>query len=538
MNVDVRWGDLLVIALYFGGITLAGLWFAKRNKSTEDYFLGGRNFPGWAIGLSMVGTSISSVSFLGYPADAYKTTYLRLLPGLTLPLGVLVASYIFLPFFRRGNITSAYEYLEGRFGPGTRLYGAIIFIIQQLVRVGMILWLLSVLINTLTGLSVENSILLAGLFVSFYTIVGGFEAVIWTDVVQTIVLFAGGLFALFYIGWKLDGGIMEIINVGLADNKFSLAEGIVDKETGKMTVAENDWSPTLMRKTALMLVFYGLFNWLMEYSSNQNVVQRYCASKSIKEARKAMWVCVAASLPIWTFFMFLGTALYAYYQANPDPEAFSMLTGVHHESGEAVKAEGILPYFSLKVLPVGIAGLVMAAAMAAAMSSLDSSINAVATVSVVDIYRRHLVKDKSDEHYLKVARVIAIICAFIMLGVAMIWAKYDGETLQDTNTIIASITMGGLFGLFFLGFVTKWGDDRAVLGGVLATVSFSLWMVFKKMELFGMSADTFPPIDQYYTGIIGNIIMFLVGFFLGGLIPKRNRDLTNLTVWTQKDQPQ
>ena len=535
--MEIRWGDLAVIVVYFLGITMAGLWFARRNKSTEDYFLGGRNFPGWAIGLSMVGTSISSVSFLGYPADAYKTTFLRLLPAMTLPLGVLIASIVFLPFFRRGKITSAYEYLEGRFGPGARVYGALIFITQQLVRIGMILWLLSVLIYTLTGLSVEMSIIIAGVFVSFYTIVGGFEAVIWTDVVQTIVLFAGGVFALVFICMNLDGGIMEIFKVGMEHNKFSLAEGLVNPDTGVMTVKENKWNLTLYEKTAMMLLIYGLFNWLMEYSSNQNIIQRYCASKSAKEARKAMWVCVAASIPIWTFFMFLGTALYVYYQANPDPHAVSMYLG-HGWTGEAVKAEGILPHFSLRVLPMGIAGLVMAAAMAAAMSSLDSSLNAISTVFVVDIYRRHLVKEKDDAHYLKVAKIVAIICAFIMLGVAMIWAKYDGETLQDTNTIIASITMGGLFGLFFLGFITKWGDDRAVFGGVIATVSFSLLMVCKQMGFLGLSDDSFPAIDQYYTGIVGNVIMFLVGFFLGGLFPrKKGRDLTNLTVWTQDKIP-
>jgi SSS family solute:Na+ symporter len=271
-----------------------------------------------------------------------------------------------------------------------------------------------------------------------------------------------------------------------------------------------------------MMLLVGLTNWLTEYSSNQNTVQRYCASKSIREARKAMWVCVCASVPIWAFFMFLGTSLYVFFQVFPDGNAAAMLSG-------AKKPEQILPFFIMSQLPPGITGLVSAAALAAAMSSLDSSINAISTVGIVDVYRRHLVKGRHDRHYLRVAWAIAAAAAAVMIGGAIILASVKTKTLQDTGTILTSLVGGGLLGMYLLGFLTNRGDARAVGLGILCTILFTGWTIFSK----GGSL----PFDLYYTRIIGNILMFAVGFLAGTLLPKRERDLTNLTVWQQDSTP-
>ena len=532
--------DIIVIGVYFGGITLAGIFFAKRNRDTEDYFLGGRNFPGWAIGLSMVGTSISSISFMAYPGDAYKTAWLRLMGCFTLPIAVFIASIWFLPFYRRGKITSAYEYLEKRFGPKTRVYAAIVFIVGQVMRLGTVLYLLSLLIHELTGMPVGWCILIGGIFVSFYTVAGGIEAVVWTDVVQTIVLVFGGLLCLVYITWKLPGGLGQIFQVAIADGKFRVAETTVNSAVpfhGAQTAwneilafKETSWDFSFWRKTGLMMMLLGLSNWIGEYSCNQNVVQRYCASKSPREARKAMWICCFSSVPIWTYFMFLGTAMYVFFKTFPDQGAYDILVGAN---GKA--AEQVLPYFVLNYLPAGIAGLVVAAALAAAMSSLDSSINAISTISIIDIYRRHLVKDKEESHYLLVARIIAVAASILMLGIAWWFDTIEKKTFQDIGIIIAALLGGGLLGLYMLGFLTTWGDGRAIFCGIIATSAYTIWMGLQKVGW--LPAEWPPNTDDYYTGFIANIIMFLVGFFLGGFLPKRERDLTNLTVWTQDKTP-
>lgn len=530
--MNLRTGDAAVIVIYFIALIFVGLWFARRNKSTEEYFLGNRSFPGWAIGISLVGTSISSISFLAYPADAYKTAYLRLLTAFTLPLAILAASMFFLQFYRKSKVTTAFEYLEGRYGPVTRVYGASMFIVMQVVRVSVILYLVSTLIEELTGLSPVNSIVIAGAIVSFYTIVGGIEAVVWTDVAQTLVLIFGGILSLGVIVYKLDGGFGEIFSVANEAGKFRFAEYIsTGPDAGTLTNAK--WHLSITEKTATMMIFVGLTNWLTEYSCNQNVIQRYCASASAKEAKKAMWICCVTSIPIWVFFMFLGTAMYVFFQANPTDMSQEIL------KPDGPPADKIYPHFILGQLPVGVAGLVIAAALAAAMSSLDSSINAISTVGVVDLYRRHMVKDRDDKHYLIVARTIAVVVAVMMIVGAIVLSRAETKTLQDTATRLQSITISGLLGLYMLGFFTKRGDDRAILTGIGFTILFTAYMGFKDLDSFpaDLRIAWLDNIDGYYTATLGNILMFTLGYLGSLIMPGRGRDLTNLTVYTQDDRP-
>lgn len=514
--MSLHWLDITALLIYLFGMLAMGVYFSRKNTSTEEYFVGGRSFAGWVIGLSLVGTSISSISFLAYPGDAYKTAWLRYLPNLMLPLAIVIAAYLFLPFFRRGKITSAYQYLEDRFGPSIRVYGAIAFIVGQLVRVSIILYLLSLLIQEMTGLDATTSIVISGGFVALYTIIGGIDAVIWTDVIQTVVLVFGGIFCLWIIVSELPGGFAQIFEVASNEGKFAFAEL---KEGVLQPVS---WDISLLDKTGTMMLLMGLTVWLTEYSANQNTVQRYCAAKSTKEARKAMWVAVCSSLPIWAFFMFLGTSLFVFFQQFPTMEAAEMLTGER-------KAEAILPYFITNYLPPGLVGLVIAAAGAAAMSSLDSSINAISTVSVVDIYRRHLNKGKEDKHYLKAAWVIATITAGFMIAGAIYLAHADTKTLQDTATVLVSLLGGGLLGMYLLGFFTRKGDARSVWVGILFTMIFTAWTILAKNGLVPESLSV--PFDLYYTGIIGNLLMFIVGYFVAMLFPRRDKNLTQLTVW-------
>ncbi|MEY8247873.1 MAG: sodium:solute symporter, partial [Bermanella sp.] len=509
--------DIAALVAYLLLISAIGFYFSRKNTNTEEYFVGGRSFSGWVIGLSLVGTSISSITFLAYPGDAFKTSWIRFVPNLMLPLAILFAAYFFLPFFRRGKITSAYEYLEDRFGPSIRVYGAIAFIIAQIVRVSMILFLLSLLLQELTGLNATWCIVIGGVFVAVYTIIGGIDAVIWTDVMQTIVLALGGMLCLWVIVDALPGGMTQIFSVADEFNKLSFSV----LENGNLNAM--GWEIRFDEKTISMMLFIGLIAWLTEYSSNQNTVQRYCAAKSTREARKAMLVAVLSSLPIWAFYMFLGTALFVFFQQFPAVAPQEMLDGSR-------APEQILPYFINHHLPAGVAGLVIASALAAAMSSLDSSINAISTVSVVDIYRRHLRPDLDDRHYLKAAWVIAAISAVLMMGGAIYLANADTKTLQDTATILSSVLGGGLLGLYLIGFFTQQGDARAAWAGLVATMVFTSWTILSKNELLPDSLSV--PFDLYYTGFVGNVIMFVLTYLVARFYLKNGKDLSGLTVWT------
>jgi len=283
---------------------------------------------------------------------------------------------------------------------------------------------------------------------------------------------------------------------------------------------------------------------LTEYSSNQNVIQKYVATKDPHEARKSIWICCLCSVPTWAFFLFLGTSLYVFFKLNPDPDAQAMLLGAGGK-----KAESILPYFVIKFLPPGMSGLVLAGVLAAAMSSLSSSINAVSAVSIVDVYKRHLVKDRDDSHYVIVAKLVALACSIIMiLGAALLmWAQ--SKTLQDTATKLGALIAGGLLGLYMLGFLTRKGNLAALVLGIGSTLCYSAWMM--AIELKWITTDLFlgmgcskgwatwlsKPMDTYYTGLIGNIIMFAVAYALGSLIKGRPSDLKNLTIWDQDGTP-
>ena len=529
--------DWTILVIYFISMAMIGPLVSRKGKTTEGYFVGNRSYSGWLIGITMFATSISSITFMAYPADAYKTAYLRFMICLMLPVAVYIASHVFLPFYRRGKITSAFEYLEMRFGPGVRAYAASAFILGQLLRLSMILYLVSLLVHEMTGMHPFLCILVGGAVTSLYTVMGGIEAVVWTDFIQSFLLWGAGLICLLTIMSKVDGGLFRILREAAADGKFMI--GDLNQTTGKLEPAR--WGFSLNEKTLLMMFLIGMNNWLTEYSSNQNVIQKFCATKSAKEARKAIWVCVLCSVPTWGFFMILGTALYVYYKLHPDPQAHAMLTG-------AMKADQILPHFVVQVLPAGFSGLVIAGVLAAAMSSLSSSINAISAVSIVDIYRRHLVPGKDDTHYVRVAKSIAFVSAVIMILGAAILMAADSKTLNDTSTKLAALAAGGLLGLYGLGFLTKRGDGRAVALGIVAMLIFSAWMsavelkwvTFEGLQAIGFG-DRFArlfakPMDTYYAGMCGNIVMFVLAYVLSART-ESDKNLRNLTIWTQDSTP-
>lgn len=524
---QINYLDLAVLVVYFGSMLAMGSYFARRAKSTEQYFVGGRAYPGWLIGISLFGATISSITFVAYPADAFKTSYVRYLICIMLPIGVFIASRYFVPFFRRGKITSVFEYLEGRFGPGTRLYGASVFMLAQCIRISMIQYLVALLMNRLTGWSVPTCILLGGTITAYYTIVGGIEAVIWTDFVQSMILMLGGILILATIVYKLPDGFTQLFSVGWADSKFSLSQLNADGDLESIP-----WGFSLTEKTVLMLLIVGLFQWLAEYSTNQEVIQKYCASKSAKDARSAMWICCFFSVPTWGYFMLIGTGLYVFYQAFPDAQAHEMLTGVR-------KAEEILPYFIATQLPVGLSGIVIAAVLAAAMSSMSSAMNSISAVAITDVYKRRLARNRDDRHYVIAAKLLTLVSSLIMIAGAYWLYRSESRTLQDLWTEIQSIVAGGLLGLYMLGFFTKRGDGRAVCIGILFAVGWSFIISLAGLGWLPESWTTFvkASFESYYTGIVSNVFMFVVGYVLSFVIPERQRDLTNLTVWTQDDQP-
>ncbi len=504
MEPHLRTLDGLTILLYLTGMIAIALYFARRNTNTEEYFVGNRGFAGWVIGLSMLGTIVSSATFLALPAAAYALDWRQLAVNFAMPVVAVLAVLFFIPLFRRGRMTSAFEYLGRRYGVVPRLYGTVSFIVMQLIRTAQVLFLVALPIQFLTGVSLQTAIVGAGAFVACYTVVGGIDTVIWTDVVQTIVLVLGGLVCAAYVVVALPQGLGQIVEVGAAANKFSLGSF--------------DWD--LTRRTFWTVLLLGIVNWLAIYGGDQNIVQRYVSSRSTREARKATILYSALALPMWAFFFFVGTSVFVYYRVFPS------------DTVSALAADQVLPYFILTQIPAGMAGLIVAAIVAAAMSTLDSSINAIATVTVVDLVKPFLAKNRSDRYYLWTARLVATCAALLMVLGALTFAHIPKESMNDISLIATSVFGGCLMGLFMMGFFTRRVDGRAVNSALVVAVVFHTYLGLGALELLPPTWRF--PAHQYWVGALVNGLFMFVAYGIALLRRRPPSDLHGLTVWTMK----
>jgi len=532
--------DWIILAAYFVGVASIGPIFAKRNKSTESYFVGNRQFPAWLLGLAMFATSISSITVVAYPADAYKAAYLRWLPTLMLPFGIFIGSKVFLPFYRRNKCTSAYEYLESRFGTGVRTYVSVCFVIGQVLRIATILYLVSLVFQQMTGATPYACILMGGGVIAIYTVSGGVRAIVWAQFLQAFLLWFGALLCFTLLIRGIDGGLGAVFSTGWADGKFML--GDLNTATGQLEPSK--WF-SIRDKAVVMMLIGGLAGWVFEYSGNQNVIQKYVSAKNPREAFKSIWICCACSVPTWAFFMLVGTSLYVFFKQHPDPQAAAILTG----AGGA-KAESILPYFCVKMIPTGLSGVVIAGILSAAMSASSASISGISAAFITDIYRRHLVKTASERHYVTAARLTSAISCLLMMGGAVLFYAYSELTLQDFGMKLGSILGGGIFGVYVLGFLTTRGTGRSVAVGIIATLVFSIYMAgieFLKvtpedfMGAFGCTRETalllLKPVHIYYVGLFGHLVTFVVAYLVSSLFEPK-RDLAGLTFWTQAAAPE
>lgn len=500
-EVNLRIPDLIAILLYLGAMAALGVYFSKKNNTTEDYFVGNRAFRGWVIGLSMLSTSISSITFLAFPAAAFTLDWRQLVSNLMLPLTAVLAIIVFIPFFRRGNLTSAFEYLGDRFGPVARLYGTVSFLFLQIIRIGQILFLVAIPINLLTGMPILVTIVIVGIFIAFYTVIGGIEAVIWTDVMQAVVLWIGGLICLVWVINEIPGGFSQVLAIGESHQKFGM---------GGM-----EWN--LDERTFWTVALLGIFHFLAMYSSDQNIVQRYVASSSTYEARKATLIYSVVALPTWTMFFFIGTCLFVFYTLFPDTDI------------NGLEADQVFPYFILTHIPAGVAGIIIAAVLAAGMSTLDSSINAIATVTVVDILKPYWLPGRSDQTYLRIARGIAIGVAVFMIGGAVFFSSIEKESINDLSWVVASVFGGCLVGLFMVGFFTTRVGYKAALVALLMAVVVNLYL--------GLSLTAWLPeslsmnIQAYWVGIIVNLLFIVLAYGLSFFI-RNDKNLQGLTIWT------
>ena len=485
--------DYTVIVIYLTVLLSIGYYFSFREKGTDDFFRGGRRVHWFVAGLSAFATLLSSITYMAMPAKAFTTNWLYFVGHFSLLIVVPVVIYFYIPFFRNLNISSAYEYLEHRFNVAVRLCGTLLFTFFHIGRIAIVLLLPSMALATISPVNVYACIIIMAGLCIIYTVLGGIEAVVWTDAIQSLVLFMGAFLTVAIILSNDAIGLTRFWQVVVADGKNRMFDFSLDRTAAVFWV-----------------VFIGsFFSNLSSYTSDQAVVQRYLVTPNEKTAAKTLWTALLTGLPIGFLFLFLGTCLYVYFKTYP-----ALLE-------PTVKSDAIFPLFIVKQMPVGLAGLVIAGLFAAAQSTLSSSLNSIATVLVEDIYKRFR-PASTDYKRLKIARLITILVGVTGTLMAVVIAALDIKSLWDVFLRILGLFGGGMAGLFFLGLFTKRTNSAGVISG-LVTSAIVLYTV-----------QTFTDVSFFLYAAIGMATCVVVGYIAGFLWPAEKKDLTGLTIFTRK----
>ena len=397
-----RWLDFLAIAAYMTALVSLGLRFSRRQTSTERYFVAKRSIPGWAAGMSLLATLISSVTFIAYPGSAYDGDWSNLTPGLMVPVVLLLVGAYVIPFYRRTVGASCYEYFGKRFGYEARVYATIAYAAGHFSKMGLVFYLLALTVSGMTGWNTALLIVLVGFATVTYTLAGGIEAVVWADVVQGFVLWIGIAVCLGYLLFLPPGGPSAALAAAWHSGKISLGSSAFD----------------LHKPTILVMSIYGFFYYLQRYTADQTVVQRYLVATSDRGALRGVALGSLLCVPVWTLFMLIGTLCWTFFYSVHEPLPAYI-----------TKADQVFPYFITTHIPPGLAGLFLAALFGAAMANISSDLNSLAAIAVQDYYAVWQ-PTAADRLRLRVAKIAVAISGSVCIAVALVLARSNGTALS------------------------------------------------------------------------------------------------------------
>jgi SSS family transporter len=459
--------DLAIIALYLVGITLFGLRFRKRQRTLRDYFLAGRDIPWWAIALSIVAAETSTLTIISIPGLAYDTnlTFLQVVMGYV--VGRVVISFVLLPHYFRGDLYTAYELIEGRFGRGLRSLTAGLFLLTRTAAEGVRVYAVSIVVSIALGTGEVTSIALITILTLIYTFEGGLAAVIWTDVVQTAIYVGGTLVGLWTILHLVPGGWTAIHAAAASAGKLQVFD-----------FTPSFWIPY----TFWAGVIGGAFLTTASHGTDQLIVQRLLAARSQKQSVTALLSSGVAILFQFSLFLIVGIMLWAYYRVP---------------SANFGRPDRIYPTFIVSRMPHGISGLLIAAILAAAMSNLSAALNALSSTSIMDFYVRF--RPQSDERkVMLLSRLSTFVWASLLFVIAVLSLHKVGRVIE-VGLQIASVAYGALLGVFLLGVLTRRANQRGAMIGMLFGFGVELY-------LWGTR------VPWTWWVIIGTMVTFVVGY--------------------------
>jgi SSS family solute:Na+ symporter len=435
--------DWTIVLVFLAANLVLGWVLGRKVTSAKEFHVGSGKTPWWAIGLSVIATYISALSFLGAPAWAYKDGLAALAIHLNYPIVILLVTTFFLPYFYNSGVPSIYEYQERRFGQASRATMSLIFLVTQALSTGAILYATALVLQFTAGIPIPLAIVAITILALIYTMMGGMLAVIWTDVFQAIVLFGGAIVILVALFLAMPGSV--------GDTLSQL------KDLGRLDAIDPSPDPTVATTIWSGLIAMTLFH-VTVYGGNQMMVQRTLGAKTIGDAKKSYLLMGYAAFPIYFLFFFIGVLAYGYYKGQPFDNPNEIMLRFSHESG----------------IP-GLLGILAAAVLAASMSTLSSAFNSLATATISDFYERYLRRNETDAHYLSATRIATGLWALVIIGPAMMYAQTTGSILEVLSKI-GSYFVGAKLGMYALGFFSKHTTERGLLIGVAASFAV-IWYV-------------------------------------------------------------
>ena len=551
-----------MLATYFVATMSIGFYFWRKSRSTEGFTAAGRSLPGWVCGLSIFATYLSSISYLALPGKSFADNWNPFVFSLSIPIATWIAVRWFLPYYRASGEVSAYALLEHRFGVWARLYASVFYLLTQIARMGVVMYLMALPLAVIFGWDIRLIIMFTGVSVTIYSFVGGIIAVIWADAIQALVLMAGALICLAVMLFGVEGGPVQVITTAAAAGKLSLGEfGAGIGEGGLWFDATS--------ATFLVVLLYGLFLNLQNFGIDQSYIQRYIASSSDREARKSLWLGGILYVPVSAVFFLIGTTLFVYYHAEQHerelPEVKQLVArqrlmqrGIYPEYEDAdadvltkdyrrtlnEEATGltdkdigdrVFPHFIAKHLPPGLTGLLIAAVFAAAMSTVSTSLNSSATLLMNDYYRRFFNPRATEKQCMFALYASTILWGVFGTCMALILVKLT-ESALDIWWTLSGIFGGGMCGLFLLGMISRRARNPAAIAGVVVGVMVILWMSFPKLldyllaqppasnaEQLGawlrqQATGWLSPLHAFMVPVVGTLTILLVGLLMSHLV--------------------
>jgi SSS family solute:Na+ symporter len=493
--------DIAILAAYCLLVVGLGIYYTRKCRTAEQFMVAGRSIPAWAAGLAIMSTYTSSISYIATPGKAYDSNWHPLIFALAIFPVAWVACHYAVPYYRRLRLLSVYEFLEDRIGPWGRVYAAVSFLLYIVGRTAVILYLIGLLLSQFLDWPIATIIVIIGLVTILYTLLGGMEAVIWTDVVQSIVMIGGLLFCVVNLSWRICTGPAPLIQAAVEAHKFSLGS----------------WDLSLSSRTIWVMILYGVTENLRNLLADQNFVQKYSSVPTERQAQRSIWIGMLIYIPMTAVFLYIGTALFAFFSAAGATPGIS-------------KGDEAFPYFIATQLPPGLKGLILAAIAAAAMSTVDSALNCSATVLLVDFYKRYVNPHATDRTCLLCLRITTVLWG--LLGTAFALLMIRAHSALDVWWQISGIFGGGILGLFLLSLLRVRITLRQGLVCVALSVAVISWGSFARNlpPAWEWASASFDPI---ITGAVGTAALMAAALFFGW----RNRIVRAAAHASNQEQP-